>query len=90
MLRIALFLTTLLLAAHSPAAPPPDMSRRADFSVLSAPESGYRFHTLDFPTADGRPALRVYAGIPEAGGWRLLVAAGFSALLLLLWRWAVI
>ena len=51
MLRIALFLTTLLLAAHSPAAPLPDMSRRADFSVLTAPESGYRFHTLDFPAA---------------------------------------
>ena len=55
MIRMALFLTTLLLAAHSPAAPPPDMSRRADFSVLTAPESGYRFHTLDFPAADGRP-----------------------------------
>ena len=59
MLRIALFLTTLLLAAHSPAAPPPDMSRRADFSVLSAPESGSRFHKLDFPTADGDIILAV-------------------------------
>ena len=76
MIRMALFLTTLLLAAHSPAAPPPDMSRRADFSVLTAPESGYRFHTLDFPAADGRPALRVYAGIPEAAP----PAAGFPAL----------
>ena len=84
MLRIALLLTSLLLAAHSHAAAPPDMSRRADFSVLAAPKSGYRFHTLDFPAADGRPALRVYAGIPEAapppGGFPALFALDGNAL----------
>ena len=66
MIRLTLFLTALLLTAHSHAAAPPDMSRRADFSVLAAPESGYRFHTLDFPAADGKTPIRVYAGIPEA------------------------
>ena len=37
------------------------------------------------PSLPKRPPLLL-----RAARWRLLVAAGFSALLLLLWRWAVI
>ena len=60
------------------------MSRKADFAVLSAPNSGYRFHTLRFTAADGARAYRVSVGIPQAappaGGFPSLFALDGNAL----------
>ena len=82
--RLLLLLTALLFGLHSHAAPPPDMSRKADFAVLSAPNSGYRFHTLRFTAADGARAYRVSVGIPQAappaGGFPSLFALDGNAL----------
>ncbi|UOO81684.1 prolyl oligopeptidase family serine peptidase [Uruburuella testudinis] len=84
MLRIIVCMTALLLAAHSHSATPPDMSRKADFSVFAAPDSGYHFTTLDFPAANRMPPHRVYVGIPAAappaGGFPALFALDGNAL----------
>ncbi|MDF7676721.1 alpha/beta hydrolase-fold protein [Neisseriaceae bacterium ESL0693] len=54
---IALILPTLTMAA-------PDLTRTADFSILTTPHTGYRFQTLSFDSDDGQRHYRVYVGIP--------------------------
>lgn len=43
----------------------PDLTQKADFSVLQQQHSDYRFHTLNFDSADGRRHYRVFVGVPQ-------------------------
>ncbi|MDO5638709.1 MAG: alpha/beta hydrolase-fold protein [Neisseria sp.] len=65
-IRFLFPLLLLFASAANLAAPPPDMNRKADFSVFAAADSGYRFTTLDFADQQGKPRHRVYVGIPDA------------------------
>ena len=83
--RILLLFSALLLGTPAVAADaPPDMSLKGDFSVFAAPNSGYRFQTLNFTSADGARGYRVSVGIPQtappAGGFPVLFALDGNAL----------
>ncbi|WP_066567660.1 alpha/beta hydrolase [Snodgrassella sp. CFCC 13594] len=43
----------------------PDLTRKADLSVLQQTNSGYQFHTLPFHSADGLRHYRVFVGVPQ-------------------------
>lgn len=71
----------LILHAHAA----PDLSRRAALSVLQTPDSGYRFQTRHFTSADGQRHYRIYIGLPESPappqGWPVLYALDGNAVL---------
>lgn len=48
------------------AASPPNMARQANFSILSAADSGYQFSIVDFADNKKQIRHRVYIGVPNA------------------------
>lgn len=62
MKKIILIFITFIFPILAMAAP--DLTRTADFSILSTPDTGYRFQTLSFDSSDGQRHYRVYVGIP--------------------------
>lgn len=72
LLSIGFFLTA------SAAFAAPDFTQKSDLSILSHAQSGYRFDTLRFPSADGQRTYRIYLGIPQAAAPRQGYAALFA------------
>lgn len=79
-----LFLFCGLFLACGAALAAPDLSQKSDTAPLYAPQSHYRFETLDFASADGKRRYRVYLGIPKtaapAKGYSVLYALDGNAL----------
>ncbi|WP_416191981.1 alpha/beta hydrolase [Neisseria sp. CCUG12390] len=80
--KLPLFFALLFAAGFAAAAP--DLSKKSDTAPLYAPDSRYRFETLNFQSADGKRRYRVYLGIPKtaapAQGRSVLYALDGNAL----------